>query len=170
MGKRLFFILFVIVFSLLLSIPDVRAAVVKVGIRELTRKAEDIVVGKVLSKKCSWNENRTQINTYITLQVKKNLTEELINDIITVKHLGGQMGKTGFFVSDAPSFREQEEVLLFLSNSEEPGTKEVVGDAQGKFSIYKIREGKVIIWEGRGILLSRFEGMIKRILIGQRMR
>ncbi len=167
MKKKFSFILSIIAIALLLSVFPGQMTLSELSIEDLVREAEDIVIGEVLSLECGWNENRSQIYTYLTLQVKRNLTGELINEIITVKYPGGRMGKDYLAVSDSPSFREHEEVILFLTNGEEPGTKVVVGGAQGKFPTLKMGNERMVIWEGKEVSLVRFEGTIKRILKGQ---
>lgn len=161
MGRRFLFSILVISLSLLFLAASGWTLMIGLSTEDLTQEAENIVVGKVVKKECRWNEERTRIYTYVTIAVEEDLKGKAGGEEIIIRHLGGEVGEIGLAVSDAPSFKEDEEVLLFLKKGKKPEVREVVGRAQGKFRVKRdeitgervvISEGKEVYKKGRGIV------------------
>ncbi len=106
---------------------------------ELTKKAREIVQGKVVKKHCEWNQDEPRINTTITIKVGRSIKGDLAKEEVVIRQPGGVIGDVGLKVSGFPDFQEGEEVLVFLQKGEEYFRK-VVGLAQGKFRIITDKE------------------------------
>jgi len=130
MRRRFLFSMLVISLCLLFYTASGWTLMISLSTEDLTEKAENIVVGKVIKKECRWNKERTKIYTYITIFVEEDLKGKAEGKEITVRYLGGEVGEVGLRVSDAPSFKEDEEVLLFLKKGKKPEVREIVGRAQ----------------------------------------
>jgi hypothetical protein len=105
----------------------------------LTNKAREIVQGRVVKKHCEWSQNKTRINTTITIKVVRSIKGNLAKEEVAIRQPGGVIGDVGLKVSGFPDFQEGEEVLVFLQEGEE-GFRKVVGLTQGKFRIITDKE------------------------------
>ena len=129
---------------------------VELGLDELVGNAELIATGRVVEKECMWGENGKWIYTYAAIAVDEYVKGEGEEEVI-VRHLGGEVGEKGLIVSNMPSFREGEEVLVFLRRTEQVlqlQTKqalplqmvyEVSGLVQGKYEVFINEFGEKLI-------------------------
>jgi len=162
MGRRLlFFTLIISLFFLFLHTASGWTLMINLSTEDLTQKAENIIVGKVVKKECRYDEEGKRIYTYVTISVEEDLKGKAGGKKITVRHLGGEVEGVGLAVSDAPSLKKDEEVLLFLKKGKKPEVKEIVGRAQGKFRVKRdafsgermvISKGKEVYKKGCGIV------------------
>jgi len=105
--------------------------VLKKSLGQLTDESTLIVKGKVITKESYWNEAHNRIWTTLKIQVSEYI-KGTGSSVITFRVPGGTVGDTTLYVSDAPQWKEGEEVLLFLN----PGNYyPVVGWFQGKYRI-----------------------------------
>lgn len=109
------------------------------SVKELTNKAESIVIGKVAEQQSEWNSDKTQIYTTVTFDVHEYLKGSSENATKTFRIPGGQVGDIRLQVAEMPDFKTGEKALLFLKKGETPDDVEIVGLKQGKFSINKNR-------------------------------
>ena len=86
--------------------------------KDLTEKAESIIIGKVSGQKSEWNDKHTQIFTTITINVSENLKGNDNSKFRTIRVPGGKVGDIGLTVVGAPVFNTGEEVLLFLNSND----------------------------------------------------
>lgn len=100
-------------------------------IRELTKQANIVFTGTVDDSRSEWNEDNTQIYTYVTFSVDELIKGVAPSKKVTIKQLGGTMGDITLYIVGAPGFEKGEEVLLFANDELIP----VVGMSQGKFVI-----------------------------------
>ena len=181
MRRKSLFSILVVILLLLFSTASGWTLMISLSTEDLTQEAENIVVGKVVKKECRWNEERTAIYTYVTISVEEDLKGKAGGKEIIISHLGGEVGEIGMAVSDAASFKEDEEVFLFLKKGKKPEVKEIAGRAQGKFRVKKdevtgermvISKGKAVYKEGCGIVreekktvpLANFKKEIEEII------
>lgn len=82
------------------------------NIEELVRNSELIIIGKVLKIE-SKMETDKNIWTYVTIECKQNLKGKYKNEVI-LRIPGGEVGNLGQYVSGAPKYEIDEEVLSFL--------------------------------------------------------
>lgn len=136
---------FVGFFLLLLTcLPvNVEAIMIALSTEQLTSKAENIVIARASKVEHKWTADKSTIYTEVELDVNKTIKGENVPDKIVVTYLGGVVGDIGLRVSDTPTIKKDERVLLFLKENvkksnlrEVPNTVfRVVGSAQGKYSI-----------------------------------
>ena len=108
--------------------------IVKLNIEELVAQSDWIVIGVVTEKKSLWDTQHSQIHTLVILAVEEWVKGKPKGNEIIIKIPGGQVGEVSQRVGSAPSFRIDEEVLVFLQ-SQDGDTIRVVGDQQGKLVI-----------------------------------
>lgn len=152
-------------FGLLLGgASRVRAtSVERFDLKEMTQRAEVIVHGRVTST-ASRVDAKGSIVTDIKLEVTELFKSKDGQDKTQVKVFeftvyGGIVGSRGSAISGAPSFTQGEEVLLFLSKSNDAGLRVCIGLAQGKYTIrleggrklaYRNLEGLRLVDPGTG--------------------
>jgi hypothetical protein len=106
---------------------------VGMNLSELALRAGAIVHGHITDIRSDWNETRTHIFTFATLQADDYLKGDL-GPTITVLSWGGRVGPFHEVIPGTPEFKAGEEVVLFLS-VQAPQYPAVLGLSQGKFSI-----------------------------------
>jgi hypothetical protein len=114
--------------------PVVSAALKEFSVEELTRHAEVVVIGKIVSVTSSWNRERTQIFTRVDLEPEEVLKGVPSRDRISFVQPGGRVGNVGSVVPETPSFSDGERVVLFLTPRRD-GQLVVIALFQGKFNI-----------------------------------
>jgi len=105
------------------------------SIKELTDKAESIVIGKVVNQKSEWNSSKTQIYTTVTFDVQEYLKGSSDAGTKTFRLPGGKVGDIELRIAEMPEFKSGERALLFLKNGNTPDDAQIVGMKQGKYSI-----------------------------------
>jgi len=106
------------------------------SIERLTKRADVIIIGKVLLTQSEWNTTRTAISTRIDLQVQEVFKGSVSGEQLSFYQLGGKVGEIASSISGVPSFERGETVLLFLSRRKD-GTLGVVGLFHGRFLLEK---------------------------------
>jgi hypothetical protein len=106
----------------------------------LTDHADVIVQGRVLSRASHWTPDHRRIVTDVRIQVEEALKGEPAREL-TIRQPGGVVGGIGQRVSGLASFREGEEVLVFLERS--GPVHRVAGMAQGKYSLERSASGAI---------------------------
>lgn len=113
-------------------------SVQKLSLRDLARRSESIVLAEVEGASSRWDGN--EIYTYVTLRVTEPVKGAKRHDTITVRQIGGQVGTLASIVAGTPSFRQGEDVLVFLTAEDRTGHPWVLGLQQGKYSV--VSDGK----------------------------
>jgi hypothetical protein len=142
------------ILCVLLLVPLARAGVRPLSLRDLCAGATRIVVGQVTHLRPEWEGNL--IVTRVHLSVESDLKGG--GDAVAVfKVPGGNVGKVGLRVSEAPRFQVGERVVVFLR----PGVCpcDVYGWHQGKLTVV---DGKIV--ELRNASLSALETAIAQNL------
>jgi len=114
------------------------AIMIGMSTRTLSRESELVVKGEVIEVVCQWTEDRTAIFSTAKVQVEEVVTGSCDKDIIEIVYDGGIVDGIGMKVSDSPSFKNGETVILFLSPDLKLRKVEafrVYGRAQGKYLI-----------------------------------
>ena len=117
---------------LVLGVCTGHAAMRKLPIEELARKADTIVLGTVIKQQSAWDAQRTAIYTDVTLEVKRVLAGTPGKEV-TLRVAGGSVEGIGMRTSNDALFKADEQVIVFLDTSAVPST--VVGMQQGKFTV-----------------------------------
>ncbi|MCB9779462.1 MAG: hypothetical protein H6742_12925 [Alphaproteobacteria bacterium] len=107
--------------------------VAKLSTEQLTDAAEYIVVGTIVDV---WTEldDRGMVWTHGTLEVERQLKGAPVQTIV-VSHAGGVHGSTAMKVFGTARFSEGEEGVFFLSTRGHGERVQVVGMAQGKYTV-----------------------------------
>jgi len=124
------------VFSLFPS--QALALMVGLSTEELTRASQTVIMGEVEDVESQWSEDGSTIVTRATVVVSEAIKGKARDSRVTVEYKGGEVGEVGMRVSDTPSLKKGENVILFLKPDKETRTgliRSIVGRAQGKYSI-----------------------------------
>ena len=111
---------------------------VAADLRELTTESRAVALGRVVALEARWLEDRRGIETFVTLEVETYAKGDL-GRTVTLRVPGGQMGPYRSLMLGAPTFREGEDVVVFLA-SVGPSVPHLVGLAQG---VYRVRADAV---------------------------
>ncbi len=106
---------------------------------QLSKEADVIVVGKVGRLVSEWNEDKSRIQTRITIAVSDIIKGEAGGSSITVVVPGGEVDGVGEWYSHMPRFENDEEVVVFAAKDSK-GNLKVASGQQGKFTIKKDKE------------------------------
>ena len=127
-------VLFFVLFLLWLG-PAFFAQQMNVELKDLSVGADVIITGKVTQLYSSWNDDNTRIYTRATIQVDEYLKGINNENSIIVTYPGGEVGDVGEMYSHMPTFRDKEEVLLFLKRDNQTPDYKVFNGENGKISI-----------------------------------
>jgi Matrixin len=101
---------------------------------QLASLSDVIVSGYVRELRSGWDPAVNTIYTYVTIDVD-DVLKGAPSARITVKQLGGQAGEVGLAITDQPSFRVGEHVLVFLETRPRDHTLYTSALWQGKWSV-----------------------------------
>src|SRR5688500_6079730 len=110
-----------------LAISSIASAtsVQKFSVGELSSKSAKVAVASVVSTESRWEGG--EIYTYITLQVSDGVKGARKGETVQLRQLGGQVGDIASIVPGMPSFKNSEEVLVFLTAPDKGGYRWVMG-------------------------------------------
>src|SRR5512141_1162522 len=94
-------------------VPARATVLVPADLAELSRSATAIVRGTVTTVRTEWADGRRRVETIVTLSVDQTLKGGF-GRTVSFKVPGGDMGRYRSVMIGAPTFREGEEVVLFL--------------------------------------------------------
>lgn len=106
-----------------------------VSLSKMSKEADVIFTGKVLTQKSSWNKNKSRIYTDVTLEVNDCIKGQNSEKTIVVRHPGGEVGEVGELYSHMPKFYADEEVLLFVKKDTNSDEYRVSDGENGKIQI-----------------------------------
>jgi hypothetical protein len=117
--------------ALILLAGHAEAATKRQSTEEITENADKIVLGAVISKTSYWTPD-SRIATDVVIAPEVTIKGDESTTLV-VQIPGGIVGDTRMSVSDAPEFKDNERVLLFLKRS---GDKfEIAGRDSGKHPV-----------------------------------
>lgn len=157
-GSVLCSILFLTLLMAVLVPQESSALVMKMTTKELTEKANQILLGKVTDLSSHWNPEGTKIFTYVTISVREYIKGASDKKTVTIEVPGGEVGDIRLWVSDTPKFKKGETTLVFLR----PEFFQVVGWYQGKYTIVED-----IVLE-KDVPVAEFIAEIRHILQNQK--
>lgn len=114
------------------------------NLAQMTDRADMIFTGRVTGKRADWNADRTRIFTYVTFDVDTYIKGGAGARSVTIRLLGGQVGRYLAHLPGTPQFVIGEEVLLFCAGA---GARmpSVLGLSLGKFTIATSSAGERIL-------------------------
>lgn len=157
--KKLYFkYLLILMIFLAIGAGESKATVmVKFSTADLTRRADNIVIGKVVEKHSAWNDDLTRIYTYATIEVERDIKGNSSKEI-TIREIGGIVGDIGQKIIGSAEYNVNENVVIFLKKDDE--NFRTIGMMQGKFNIIEEANGtkKVVNQAQKGLMLMREDG------------
>jgi hypothetical protein len=118
---------------LLLARVSGATVLVPTDLKDLSRSAYAIVHGRVVSVQPVWSEDARRIESLVSVSVIDYLKGNL-GDTVTVRVPGGEMGRYRTVMVGAPTFREGDEVVLFLG-TRPPAMPYLLGLGQGVYRL-----------------------------------
>jgi hypothetical protein len=132
-----------------------------VKIDDLAKRAEVVAIGRVTGLESQWNQDRTRIFTVVTVEVDEYLKGgDGTTQVITIQTPGGEIGEVGELYTHVPSFRQSENIVVFLEKGKQTHYS-VSGGPQGKYSIEKDPESGLTIVAGKATL-AEFSQMVRK--------
>jgi hypothetical protein len=116
-----------------------------IDFEEKVSNAAAIVVGKCVGQQSRWNETREWILTYSTFEVEKSLKGQAPQQLTLVTP-GGTVGNITQDIIGVPKFREGEENVVFVRNSQAGPT--VLYLEQGAYHVRKDDRGDRVVEPG----------------------
>jgi len=113
------------------------ALMLGISTEQLTRESDAVVQGEVTEKTSHWSDDGRTILTTVRIVPAEVVRGRLDGQELVLEYEGGEVGDVGLKVSDSVSFEQGEHVLVFV-RMKSKGLHEVVGRAQGK---YTLRQG-----------------------------
>ena len=142
----------------------------RLGLEDLARRAQTIVVGRVTNSRTYWSSNRKLIFTSYTFQVDESIKGQA-GRTLEITTIGGKVGDVELHVAGMPAFQNGESAVVFVEQS--AGFQTVLGLSQGKFTVTngEVRNnvGDLSFPDGRPGMPTRmplqtFKNQIRRIL------
>jgi hypothetical protein len=106
-------------------------------INALTEGADVILIGKVSKQNSRWNEDKSRIYTDVSINVDEYLKGNYNQKTILITHPGGEVGEVGELYTHMPTFKEEEEILLFVKKNLNDEKYRVYAGEKGKIQIIK---------------------------------
>ena len=106
-------------------------------IEKLSKKADVILTGKVTEKQSSWNASKTRIYTKTTVAVDEFLKGNHPGNSVEIITPGGEVGDVGELYTHMPTFKSDEEVVVFLKKDQQGQTYQVLNGDAGKISVFE---------------------------------
>jgi hypothetical protein len=117
------------------AVPLRATVLVPADLSELSRSAAAIVRGTVTVVKPEWADGRRRVETIVTVAVEQTLKGGL-GRTVSFKVPGGEIGRYRSVMVGAPTFREGEEVILFLGG-QAPALPYLLGLGQGVYRVQR---------------------------------
>jgi hypothetical protein len=149
--------------SLLVAAPAIASVYVALSQDEMVAASDAVVEGHVIGVRSHWNAEKTAIVTDARVQVDESIFGGL-PDLMTVRTIGGQVGKIRIQAEGSPTFERGQNVLLFLHRrgdgtfgvySEQFGQYLLVADAAGGKTAVSAVSPEVRILNKRGVAEPR---------------
>ena len=117
-----------------LATAGIDASVIRpIEFNDLVARSQAIVYGRVVEVRSRHNDDRTKVDTIVTVEVGSYLKGDLGKEVAFVVP-GGTMGRYRTMAVGAPTFAEGEEVVLFLT-ARAPAIPHILGQSQGVFRV-----------------------------------
>ena len=138
---------------LALAAPSVHAMVADMDVAALTRDARWVLEGRVLEAYSDWDPSRSRIYTYVTIRIDAQHKGRFPLGEIRLRVLGGEVGGISMTVPEGPSFRQDQDLVLFLGPNPQTWFP-VVGLSQGLFAVTG-EPGSEVARNSRGLTFRR---------------
>ena len=132
--------------ALSFAIPANATVIVPLSIEDMAVQSACVVRGRVVESHAAWDNDHQRIYTYTTVDVVDAIHAPVgMQKQITVRTIGGEVGKIGMRVAGVEKFAPSEEVVIFLRKDPvDQSLFQTVGMSQGKFSIEHEAKGRMV--------------------------
>jgi hypothetical protein len=121
MGKATHFNLLFVLILFVILFQYANPSMLEIPIYDLVSDANLIIRGKVKSIECTWDSQHKFIYSYVKVGISNFIKGEVDEREVTIKHIGGVVGNLGLWVSAAPQFEKDEEIVVFLGEKDRSG-------------------------------------------------
>jgi hypothetical protein len=128
---------------LLLGLPARATTVLAADLPELAHGADAVIHGTVRRMESRWSGDGRRIVTDVEIQVSEALKGQP-GATVLVTQPGGQVGDIGQVVQGLATFKQGEEVVLFLERRG-PRAFRVAGMTQGKYQVQRSADGTQVL-------------------------
>ena len=132
---------------------------------DLVKRSDLIVVGKVGRKNSEWNEDRSRIQTRVSVTIDQTIKGTPAGKTIMLVVPGGEVGGVGEWYSHTAQFAENEDVVVF-ARKDKRGDYRVAGGEHGKVSLEKDKATGNLIVPNLGTL-DQFTSQVKTVVKAQ---
>ena len=135
--QRCFFVSMVLV---LLCVSSSWAMVEQLTLEQLSQKSDSVIHGIITQTTSQWNARKDMIYTTVVVRIEEYIKGNGANRDMTFVIPGGEVDGKGLIVSDMPSCKVNEEVVLFLNTGnyailQLQAVNKITGLSQGKFCV-----------------------------------
>ena len=113
-------------------------------LQKLSGDADLILTGKVTKQQSGWTQNKSRIITYTTIKANDIIKGNSNQSDIVVVHPGGEIDGVGELYTHMPTFKDDEEVLLFLKKDNKSSDYNVLYGEEGKIALMNSPSGEKV--------------------------
>jgi hypothetical protein len=154
----------------LTAVPSLASATVMIPltIEDMAVQSAVVVRGKVLGSHAVWDQTHQRIYTFTEIEVLDAMhTPSPLPKTVTVRTLGGEVGKIGMRVSGTERFTPNEEVVIFLrADPSDAKVFQTVGMSQGKFNVLHEEKATVVVPSHEGLAFAKPDEKTGTMTIG----
>jgi hypothetical protein len=126
-------ILGAVAISLGLAGPGQATTLAPWTLEDFVAHANAAVAGTVTGVDVRWNDDHTQIHSYVTLDLDQVVIGETLPDPVVLDEFGGRVGRRIEVVEGAPVYQPGERVFVFVEKIN--GIYRTLGFYQGKYTL-----------------------------------
>lgn len=115
-----------------------------VKLQRLSGDADLILTGKVAKQESGWTQDKSRIITYTTIKADEFLKGNSNQNSVVVVHPGGEVDGVGELYTHMPTFKNDEEVLLFLVKDKKSTNYNVLYGEEGKVALMNSPSGEKV--------------------------
>jgi hypothetical protein len=102
-------------------------------LEDFVANSNAVVAGTVTGVDVRYNEDKTQIHSYVTIAIDQVIAGEALPNPLVLDQLGGRVGRRVELIEGAPVYRQGESVLVFVEKVED--VYRTLGFYQGKYNL-----------------------------------
>ena len=102
-------------------------------LEDFVANSNAVVAGTVTGIDVRYNEDQTQIHSYVTIAIDQVIAGETLPNPLVLDQLGGRVGRRVELIEGAPVYRKGESVLVFVEKVED--VYRTLGFYQGKYNL-----------------------------------
>ena len=130
---------------LALAVPLSASQFIEMPFDQVAREATFAIRGQVTETWSAWDSSHEVIYTYATVRVSRYFGEVAGPDMLVVRNVGGTVDGYTQEAIGFPAIRRGEQVVLFLSESEDGSDFSIHAYNQGKYLVQLRAGGEVLV-------------------------